>query len=137
MAIVKQDLFVIRDTLHNQIMPGAKSQFAFDTSASARRSLVHAGWWYSYKENSTIRKLMTNGNQLIDAQEQLQGELQGVPWQKRDPRIVDELSRVKREIHTWKISDKEYRKGHDAIKFDKQSRYVVECLVSVETKEIK
>jgi hypothetical protein len=136
MALVPQKLYVIRDTQENIIMSGAKGQFAFDNSGSARRSLVHTRWWPQSKRDSTIRKLMPNGNSLVDALEQMDKELKDQGWHNRDGRLVQARNDARQEIRMWEGQSKEYESEYNKIKFDNQTRFVIEYLVSIETKEI-
>lgn len=138
MAIVpQQGLVVIRDTLKNKIMPGAKDQMAFDSKGRARRSLVHAGWWSQAARHETLRELMPNGNMIVDAREQIKEELNRQGWRNRDQQLVAEFSRIEDEIRQFTRGNTEYSKTVSAYKFDKQTRYVIELLVNIETQEIK
>lgn len=139
MAIIPQKLYVIRDTKMNTIKPGAKGQFAFDTVGHARRSLVHTVWWNCYRADTVIGKLMPAGHQLMDLRDQLQEVILSEPnWRKRDQQAMDDRRDLDAKISKWKRDNgTQYRKERDAIKFDKQKRFVVESLINVETQEIK
>jgi hypothetical protein len=137
MAIVPQDMFVIRDTVKNEIMEGAKGQLAFSTTGVARRSLVHTGWWLNFKRYDTARKLMPLGNQKIDELEHLNALVQAEDWRNRDKRLAAARNDLNSEISQWMRGSKEYKEASNKVKFDNQTRYVVESLVLIETKEIK
>lgn len=137
MAIVPQKLFVIRDTQENKIMPGAKGQFAFDQKAQAHRSIPHTQWWAYYKKFSTVRKLMPYGDSSVHTFERMRDEIQKRGWRDRDENLTMAYNDLNAEIHKWIRESKEYQIAVDKIKFDKQTRYVVELLVQIETQEIK
>jgi hypothetical protein len=142
MAIVpQQEMFVIRDKVENKIMEGAKGQLAFGTTGHARKSLVHTGWWGDYKRYSTVRKLMTNGDKAVDEYEHLSRmvtlDLKTNDWRTRDKKLLEARNLLQNEIYKWCRDSKEYTSTVAKIKFDKQTRYAVECLTSIETKEIK
>lgn len=140
MAMIKQELFVIRDTLINKLMLGAKSQIAFDSKGAARRSLVHTGWWEEFKRRQVILSHMPNGAHVLQLQEQLEAEFQiqyARDWKTVNPVLRKQLAGISADIGAWAKSshglvDTEIRK----IKFDNQKRYVVEYLINIETKEI-
>lgn len=136
MAIVKQDMYVIRDKIENVLMEGAKGQLAFDTQGHARKSLVHTGWWTYYKMYRTIRKFMPNGERLVDEFEHLTRLVQKEDYQNRDPKLSAARNDVNKEIMDWKRGNKEYVEEFRKLKFDKQTRYAVESLILIETKEI-
>jgi hypothetical protein len=142
MAIVpQQEMFVIRDTVLNKIMEGAKGQLAFGTTGHARKSLVHTGWWTEYKRYDTVRKLMPSGNRIVDEYEHLgrmvQQDSKVNDWKNRDQQLHIARNLIQNDIYKWCRGSKEYAEAHRKIKFDKQTRYAVECLTSIETKEIK
>jgi hypothetical protein len=142
MAIVpQQEMYVIRDKVENKIMEGAKGQLAFGTVGHARKSLVHTSWWAEYKRYDTVRKLMPSGNRVVDEYEHLarmcikDSKVNG--WQNRDKQLFEARNLLQNDIHKWCRGNIEYADTVRKIKFDKQTRYVVECLTSIETKEIK
>ena len=138
MAIVpQQEMFVIRDKVENKIMEGAKGQLAFGTTGHARKSLVHTGWWTMYKRHSTVRKLMPSGNQVVDEYEHLVEMCNKDDWRNRDKQLWEARRLLGNDIDKWIRGCKEYNGVVSTIKFDKQTRYAVECLVLIETKEIK
>jgi hypothetical protein len=116
-------------------MEGAKGQFAFSTKGHARKSLVHTGWWTRYKKLTTVRKLMPFGDQKVDGLEQIIELRAAEDAFNHDPNLTQALRNIESEINTW-IRNKDYREEFNKIKFDKQKRFAVELLTSVETKEI-
>lgn len=137
MAIIIQDIFVIRDKVANQLMEGAKGQLAFNTKGHARKSLVHTGWWPWFKKYDTVRKLMPNGNQAVDEYENLRELMAKEDYRNRDIVLRDALRHADSDISSWiRSNQKAFLAAVAKIKFDNQTRYVVESLVSIETKEI-
>ncbi len=138
MAIVKQELFVIRDKVENQLMPGAKGQLAFDTVGFARKSLVHSCWWPHFKKYDTVRDLMPNGNPIVDEFEHLSKLRREEHWDNRDPLLLKALNTVDNEIQRWiRSTGTPFHTAVAKIKFDKQTRYAVESLVLIETKPLQ
>ena len=140
MAIIQQDLFVIRDTENNLLMEGAKGQLAFDTTEHARRSLTHTHWWTAYKFERTIRLLMPNGDVECDKLNHMDEEYARqykADWQTIDRQLADARAELSAGIHKWARDNRiEFDAERRKIKFDKQTKFAVESLVSVETKEI-
>lgn len=140
MAIIKQELFVIRDTINNKLMLGAKGQLAFDTAAAARRSLVHTNWWGAFKSDTALRKTMPNADVLLQRQADLQEEynrLAKTGWRNIDQGLRDAKSEADRVIYKWEVDNSEiYGDAVSGVKFSNQKTYVIESLVSIETKEV-
>lgn len=151
MEIVKLDrtAIMIIDTETGKHMTGAKGQDFFGDESSARRSLVHTGWWQQYRADQVTIKIGRKG--LLDELRATEREIHRLNKEgKSDDRRKLITANTEAKVAIMKAK-KDYNKNNprvnafgnsatatllNEVKFKTQTRYVLKKVVAIQVEDL-
>jgi hypothetical protein len=133
-------MYVIRDTLTENVMTGAKGQYMFDSDAAPRRSVAHTGWFPEWQFREYVRSL--GHTYEVELLEQAEEELtrlraetdEDTNWGSPIRKHIDRLTKeVGKKGNRYSSEATAFAKKHS---FAKQTRFVVEKVVHLTSEPI-